>query len=164
MAQTLEGIKGGEGLIKVGTTGTVSSLMMRELDQISAVPNQQVPSPSKPQTLPASVAGTTRKQLQPRKSLDEASSSGSSNIINHRSSGIATKTKLKGRHTHRVPMLGSDSFPVERSPIRQKNGKKKSNIVEIVDIKCGHPDKAWATPISNSLKKLGFSKLSESRI
>ncbi|MED6184115.1 hypothetical protein PIB30_044307 [Stylosanthes scabra] len=156
MAQSMESIKNGEEPIKLGTTGTISSLMMKELDQISATPKQQVPSSlSKPQQLSASVAaGNPGKQLQSRKSLDEASSSGSS--------GIATKTRLNGRHTHRIPMLGSDGFPVERTPVKHRNDKKKSHIVEVVDIKCGHPNKAWGNPISSSLKKLGFSKLSES--
>ncbi|KAL1370404.1 uncharacterized protein LOC127741104 [Arachis duranensis] len=150
-------IKNGEELIKVGTTGTISSLMMKELDQNSAAPNQQIPSSlSKPQQLSTSVAaGNPGKQLQPRKSLDEASSSGSS--------GIASKTRLNGRHNrHRIPMLNSDGFPAERTSIKHRNNKKRSNIVEVVDIKCGHPNKAWGNPISNSLKKLGFSKLSES--
>ncbi|KAK3011611.1 hypothetical protein RJ639_011679 [Escallonia herrerae] len=40
--------------------------------------------------------------------------------------------------------------------------KKGSYMVEIVDVKCGNPDRAWASPIANRLKKLGFSKLSES--
>ena len=42
--------------------------------------------------------------------------------------------------------------------------KKGSNIVESVDIKCGNQDRAWASPITNCLKKLGFLKLSESII
>ncbi|KAJ1389586.1 hypothetical protein SESBI_38204 [Sesbania bispinosa] len=168
MAQTLEGIKGGGGSIKLGTTGTISSLMTRELDQISSVPHKQVASRSKPRTLAVSVpcGTTTPKRLQPRKSSDEASSSGSNKTTNRRNPGMSQKTKANGRNTHRIPMLGSDSFSVDKSPVtvRQKNDKKIPNIVEVVDIKCGNAEKAWATPLTSRLKKLGFSKLSESII
>lgn len=160
--QTLEGIKGGGGSVKVGTTGTISSLMTRELEQqISSAPHKQVSSRTKPRThlVSSSNNNPTPKRLQPRKSSDEASTSSSGS---HRISGIAQKTKINGRHhSHRVPMLGSDGFVVDRSPRREKNEKKITNIVEVVDIKCGNPDKAWATPLANRLKKLSFSKLSE---
>ncbi|XP_028758569.1 uncharacterized protein LOC114717553 [Neltuma alba] len=158
MAQTdtLEGIKGGGGSIKVGTIGTISSLMTRELEQQnSPAPHKQVTSRTKPRAL-SSNNNTTPRKLHPRKSFDEASSS--SGI--HRSTKIPQKTKSNGRHSHRAPMLGFDSF-VDRSPMREKNDKKIPNIVEVVDIKCGSSDKAWATPLTNRLKKLGFSKLSE---
>ncbi|XP_027343839.1 uncharacterized protein LOC113856285 [Abrus precatorius] len=155
-----------EGTIMVGTTGTISSLMTKELDQIqnSSPPHPQVSSTSKPR-ISVTRGSTTPKQLQPRKSFGEASSSrsSSSDIVNHRSTGIGSKIKLNGKHTHQIPMLGSNNFPSDTCPVRKKNDKKKkSNIVEVVDIKCGYVDKAWATPITNSLKKLGFSKLSES--
>ncbi|XP_027332279.1 uncharacterized protein LOC113847392 [Abrus precatorius] len=166
MAQSLEGIKGGGGSIKLGTTGTISSLMTRELDHISSAPHKQVSSRSKPQALPVSIpcGNTTPKRLQPRKSSVEASSSGSSKSTNRRSPGLSQKTKTSGRNTHRIPMLGSDSFSVDRVPVREKNDKKLPNIVEVVDIKCGNAEKAWATPLTSRLKKLGFSKLSESII
>lgn len=185
MAQTLESMKGKGGSIKLGTTGTISSLMTRELDHISSVPHkQQVSSTNKPRTrtLPVSVpcssssssssttTSATPKRLQPRKSSDEASSSGNSKNTNRRSlgNGISQKTKASGRTrntTHRMPMLSSDSnFSVDRTPIKEKIDKKKLNIVEVVDIKCGNAEKAWATPLTSRLKKLGFSKLSESII
>ena len=166
MAQTLEGIKGGGGSIKLGTTGTISSLMTRELDQISSAPHKQVSSTSKPRTLPLSVAcgSTTPKRLQPRKSSDEASSSERSNSTNHSSPGKAQKTRSGDRSTQRIPILGYDNFPVDRSPATEKNDKKIPKVVEVVDIKCGNADKAWATPVTSRLKKLGFSKLSESII
>jgi hypothetical protein len=173
MAQTLEGMKGKGGSIKLGTTGTVGSLMTRELDHISSVSHKQhVSSRNKPRTLPVSVPCTststgtsaTPKRLQPRKSSDEASGSGSgsSKITNHRTKANSTTS----RNTHRIPMLGSaDNFSLDRTPAREKkNDKKKPNIVEVVDIKCGNADKTWATPLASRLKKLGFSKLSESII
>ncbi|KAK7305070.1 hypothetical protein VNO77_42969 [Canavalia gladiata] len=163
--RSMEGIKGEEGAVMVGTTGTISSLMTRELDQISCCSHRPVSSTSKAQ-ISVTCGSSTPKQLQPRKSFGEAggSSSSSNNKNNIISPGIGPKTKLNGKHTHQIPMLGSQNFPLDTSPVRRKkNGKKKkSNIVEVVDIKCGYADKAWATPITNSLKKLGFSKLSES--
>jgi hypothetical protein len=169
MAQTLEGMKGKGGSIKLGTTGTVGSLMTRELDHISSASHKQhVSSRNKPRTLPVSVPCTstgtsaTPKRLQPRKSSDEASGSGSSKITNHRTKANSTSRN----NTHRIPMLGSaDNFSLDRTPAREKkNDKKKPNIVEVVDIKCGNADKTWATPLASRLKKLGFSKLSESII
>ncbi|KAL2322602.1 hypothetical protein Fmac_026981 [Flemingia macrophylla] len=157
----MEGIEGDKGAVTVGTTGTISLLMTRELDQITSDPHQQISSTSKPR-ISVSSGSTTPKGPQPRKSF-EASSSSSSNIINHINLGIGPKKKLNGKHTHQTPMLGSNNLPLEASPVtKKKDKKKKSKIVEIVDIKCGYVDKAWSTPITNSLKKLGFSKLSES--
>ncbi|XVF77550.1 hypothetical protein PTKIN_Ptkin14bG0054000 [Pterospermum kingtungense] len=174
MVQKLEDIKGGGGSIKLGTTGTISSLMTRELSSIKPAPAPQTPSGSfkhKSQTIPVSVAcgsAATPKRLQQlRKSMDGASTSGSSNSMSHRSpqTGLSQKTKGFPRYSHQVPMLGSDNTALDRTPSRQKHDKKRvSNIVEVVDIKCGNPDRAWASPITNRLKKLGFSKLSESII
>lgn len=62
-------------------------------------------------------------------------------------------------------MLGSDNIALERTPTREKTDKKLPiNIVEVVDIKCGNSDtnRAWTSPITSRLRKLGFSKLSES--
>ncbi|KAK3199594.1 hypothetical protein Dsin_023009 [Dipteronia sinensis] len=157
MVQTLEAIKGGGGSIRVGTTGTIGALMTRELESVKSAPN----------TPRASVAGaaTTAKRLQQRKSLDEASTSGStSNNINRGNPETARKTKGHTKSTHTIPMLGSDNIALDRTPSRQKTDRKGTNIVEIVDIKCRNPDRAWSKPITSKLKKLGFSKLSESSI
>lgn len=173
MVQKLEAIKGGGGSIKVGTTGTISSLMTRELDTIKSAPQTPVSFRHKPQTIPISVAcgSVTPKKLQQRKSFDHgASTSGSgssnSNIMKYESTHqTAQKVKSIHKNIHQVPMLGSNNnIALERTASRQKNDKKVvSNIVEVVDIKCGNPDKAWANPITNRLKKLGgFSKLSDS--
>ena len=51
-----------------------------------------------------------------------------------------------------------------RTPVREKKDKKIPDIVEIVDIKYGNAEKAWATPLASRLKKLNFSKLSKSII
>ncbi|XP_014503636.1 uncharacterized protein LOC106763964 [Vigna radiata var. radiata] len=171
MAQTVEVVKGGGGSIKLGTTGTISSLMTRELDHVPSAPKKLVSSTrTKTQTLPVSVpcGSATQKRLQPRKSSVEASSSGSSRNTNRRGPGNGmpqkTKTKTNGRNTQTIPMLSSDKSSLSRTPVREKNDKKIPNIVEVVDIKCGSAEKAWATPLASRLKKLGFSKLSESII
>ncbi|XVF70583.1 hypothetical protein PTKIN_Ptkin11bG0174000 [Pterospermum kingtungense] len=171
MVQKLEAIKGGGGSIKVGTTGTIGSLMTRELDSIKPAPQAPVTFRHKPQTVPVSVAcgSITPKKLQQRKSMDGASTSGSSssNSMSYKSPHTAQKAKSIHKNIHQVPMLGSDNVALDRTPSRQKSDKKVvSNIVEVVDIKCGNPDRssAWASPITNRLKKLGFSKLSESII
>ncbi|KAG6634578.1 hypothetical protein I3843_12G127000 [Carya illinoinensis] len=162
MVQKLETIKGRGGSIRVGTTGTISSLMTRELDSIKFAPQMPVSSRTKPQSVPVLVpyGGTTPKRPQPRKSSDMASSS----YNDHRSPEITRKNKSYSTNIHRIPMLAVDSIILDRIPSGEKNDKKGSNIVEIVDIRCGKQDRAWASPIANRLKKLGFSKLSESII
>ncbi|KAB2086307.1 hypothetical protein ERO13_A04G019100v2 [Gossypium hirsutum] len=155
MAHKLEAIHGGGGSIKVGTKGTISSLMTEELDSIKTP--RQTPPRHKSQGIPASVAcsSTTLKRLQPRKSLDGAGTSRGRNSTSY-------KSPQSTKNVHQMPILGSENVALERTPIRQKSDKKVvSNIVEVVDIKCGNSDRAWSTPITNRLKKLGFSKLSE---
>lgn len=167
MVQKLEDIRNGGGSIRLGTTGTIGNLMTRELESMKSAAEAPLSSGGKPKSIsvPVSCGANTSKRLQPRKSLDEASSSGSSSNIKRRSSP-ETPRKQKGylKSTHRVPMLGSENSSLDRTPSRAKPEKKAANIVEIVDMKCGHPDRAWATPITSKLKKLGFSKLSESMI
>ncbi|XP_065620532.1 LOW QUALITY PROTEIN: uncharacterized protein LOC111998887 [Quercus suber] len=134
MVQTLEAIKGGGGSIRVGTTGTISSLMTRELDSIKSAPQMPLsPELNHVQYLFAIPCGAT------------------------------TSKRVYTRNTHRIPCLVRDSIALDRT-LSRKTEKKGSNIVEIVDINCGNQDRAWANPISitNRLKKLGFSKLSES--
>lgn len=162
MAQTLEAIKGGGGSVKVGSTGTISALMSRELQSVKyASPNPETSAEKSPQPadLVASEAATP-KRLKPKVSADEASSSGSNGNINHKNPEITRKTK---HHTSKsqIPILVSDNISTDGTPIRAKPNKKGSYIVEVVDVKCGSPDRAWASPITNRLKKLGFSKLSE---
>lgn len=150
--QTLEAIKGGGGSIKVGTTGTINALMTRELQSIKVASPNTVRSP-KTAVEPNDAARDTKP-----KEADEASTS-SSNTMNEK--------KTKHHHTRkgsRNPILHhSDSVSVDGSgsPNTRKTDKKGSCLVEIVDIKCGVPDKNWANPITNRFKKLSFSKLSE---
>ena len=62
-------------------------------------------------------------------------------------------------------MLDFDNISLDGSTTRrEKPDKRGSYMFEVVDIKCSTPDRTWASPITNRLKKLGFSKLSESII
>ena len=162
MVQKLEAIKGGGGSTRVGTTGTIGALITRELESIKPSPRASASVQAKPGTILVSVpcSATTPRKLQARKSLDEASSSG----MNRRSPETRQKMKNFNKSTHHMPMFGSDSIILDRTPSRKKSDKKATKIVEIVDIRCGSPDRTWANPITSKLKKLGFSKLSESTV
>ncbi|XP_059277875.1 uncharacterized protein LOC132032092 [Lycium ferocissimum] len=163
--QTLEAIKGSGGSIKVGTTGTISALMSRELDSKKLSPQAPVSCRSRSPTVCSFIAGraTSPERVKPRTSSDEASSSGMSEG-KKKSLEIARKTKHSGRKTHQIPILESENISLDRTPVRQKPERKGHHIVEIVDINCGDVDITWAGPIKNRLKKLGFSKLSESPV
>ncbi|CAI0379944.1 unnamed protein product [Linum tenue] len=149
MVPKLEAIKGGGGSIKVGATGTISALMTRELESAKSSPQTSSPRALKLRTASVSVPCSV--------STTPTSTSGS------RTPETLRKAKQQAKGSHRVPMLGSDNLTLERTPVREKRSNKKViNLVEVVDIKCGSPDGTWATPLTSKLKKLGFSKLSES--
>ncbi|KAG8365068.1 hypothetical protein BUALT_Bualt18G0065700 [Buddleja alternifolia] len=131
MVQTLEAIKGGGGSIKVGATGTISALMSRELEPTKS-------------SVSVSSGDTTPRKLKPRTSSDEASSSSTRSVKNHR--GPET-VRRKKQSSHQIPILTAGDVSVDGTPIRQKPVKKGPTIVEIVDIKCGNPDKAWVRRI-----------------
>ncbi|KAI5641837.1 hypothetical protein M9H77_00385 [Catharanthus roseus] len=166
MVQTLEAIRGGGGSIKVGTTGKIGALMLRELESVKPVVQTPVAHKSMPPAESASTVGSSAKVVSKSRALvDEASSSsGSSNITKHTTSEVVRKSKHHHKSSNQIPMLESDNISIGGTPIRQKSDKRISYMVEVVDIKCGNPDRAWASPITNRLKKLGFSKLSESII
>ncbi|KAJ4875543.1 Uncharacterized protein Rs2_40561 [Raphanus sativus] len=177
MAQKLELIRGGGGSIKIGATGTVATLMTRELDSMKQQPSPQTPT-TKPirTTIPVSVdcgtSSSTPRRPKARKSSDEASSSNVRTPKGHHitksthqlpnvvgSDNVRTpKGHNAKKSTHQLPMLGSDNVSLQGTPRREK----RMNIVDIVDVKCGNPDRAWANPITSRLRKLGFSKLNES--
>lgn len=144
MVQTLQDIRGGGGSIKLGTTGTISALMSRELEaKDSAL--KVVPSLNSSASI-----STSDEAFRTLKSGDEASSSG---VKNHKCPQIPRKD-----NTPRIPMLKSDDTTVDGTPATKKPVKK----VDIVGIKCGNPNKLWVNHITYRLKKLGFSKLSDS--
>ncbi|KAI3849028.1 hypothetical protein MKX03_011471 [Papaver bracteatum] len=171
MVSEPELIKGAGGSIRVGTTGTISSLITKEMDnRNSAQKHTPISTKRKPATIPLSLpsGSTPRTSLQRRRTTNEASSSSSSSStstsnINRRSSTSSARQSTGKKSTHDLPMLGSEDIPLERTPYRATSSNKKGpNIVEVVDIKCGKSEKSWSTPISSRLKKLGFSKLSVS--
>lgn len=157
MVQTLEEIRGGGGSIKVGTMGTIGALMSRELENVK--PELQINGPADCDSLP--IGASTQKTVKSRPQVNKASSS--SSHTNHINPENVRKTKHYTRKSQ-IPMLDSDNISIDGTPIRQKSDKRLSYMAEVVDIKCGSPDRAWASPITNRLKKLGFSKLSESII
>lgn len=159
MAQTLEAIKGGGGSIKVGTTGTINALMSRELQSVKVPSLIKSPKTSMDQPNNASIDAKPKAKVQ----TDEATSSCSGGTTTNEKETGGGSRKPKHHHARtasRNPFLRSDSVDGNGTPARKKNDKKASCIVEIVDVKCGVPDKAWANPITNKLKKLSFSKLS----
>ncbi|KAI3456953.1 hypothetical protein Pfo_013616 [Paulownia fortunei] len=157
MVQTLEAIRGGGGSVKVGTTGTISALMSREIESTKSASK----GPSLCTSVSVLASDITPRKLKSRTSVDEASSSGTSNVKNDKCPETVRKTKHYTGGTHQIPMLAAGNISIDGTPIRQKPIKKGPGVVEIVDIKCGNPDKTWANPITR-LKKLGFSKLSDS--
>ncbi|KAL5972703.1 hypothetical protein ACLOJK_039508 [Asimina triloba] len=156
MVPTLEAIKGGGGSIKVGSTGTIASLMNKELESTNHMPRASISSGRKTPTVPVYVpCGAIPRRTQPRKNSpnEASSSSGGQNIpVNAQK----MRSSLQ-KNDHHVPMLCSESIPMERDASNEKPNKKGSSLVEVVDLKCGNPDKVWCS----RRKRTSFSKLSE---
>ncbi|KAG6592032.1 hypothetical protein SDJN03_14378, partial [Cucurbita argyrosperma subsp. sororia] len=180
MVQKLQPIKGGGGSINVGATGTISSLMMRELESMRCDPKKSVTpriKSSSSSTRTVSSAASIPNRLQQSKSFDAASipnrlqqsksfdevSNRRYNTVNNRSFGKShNATKAGSRDVHRMPMLGSNDVYTDGHSYREKPERKGLRAVPIVDVKCNNPDRAWSSrPLSSRLRKLGFSKLSE---
>uniref|UniRef100_A0A1D1Z2W2 Uncharacterized protein n=1 Tax=Anthurium amnicola TaxID=1678845 RepID=A0A1D1Z2W2_9ARAE len=161
MAQMVDVANSNGGTIKVGTTGTIGSLMTRELESIKDTPSVSEGSRKKTQTGPVSVpCGAAPKKIQPRRNSPNESGSysgsGNGNINRRKVEDVQKPRNTTQRNGHKVPMLSSGNIIIDKNASRNKPGKKGSSyIVEIVDLKCGNP-------MSSRLKKLGFSKLSES--
>ncbi|VFQ82550.1 unnamed protein product [Cuscuta campestris] len=165
MVPTLEAIQGGGGSMKVGTTGTISSLVSKELDGVKSSPQtaagpvrKKLPPPSICSFVAGSATSPTKRmtpKTPPLSSSNEAITG-----KDHDSPEVTRKTKNYTRNTHEIPILESESCSVDETPVRQKGARKGSRIAEIVDIKCGSCEKRWASPVKNPLKKFSFSKLS----
>ncbi|XP_049415098.1 uncharacterized protein LOC125877864 [Solanum stenotomum] len=165
MVQTLESIRGGGGSIKVGTTGTISALMSRELDSKPSASTTSVSRRYRSPTVCSFAAGdaTSPKRTKPRTSIDKASCSWASED-NKNDSEIVRKVKHYNCRTPQIPILESENISVDGTRIRKKPDRKGLALVEIVDIKCGSSGKTHANLMKNSLKKNSFSKLSESPV
>ncbi|CAN6205553.1 unnamed protein product [Urochloa humidicola] len=149
-------VHGEGGAIKVGTTGTIGSLMTRELDAIKVAPQATATPRLRRQGCPVSVSCGTPRKIVLKKSWSDVSSSSNGNRTDCVSAEEACKPRrVSRRNTLDSPMLRSDCALVDRSPNTSKAKKKGSGYgVEVVDVKCSNP-------MSSRLRKLGFSKLSE---
>ncbi|KAJ0966139.1 hypothetical protein J5N97_027277 [Dioscorea zingiberensis] len=163
ISQKPEATNGNGCMIKVGTTGTIGSLMTRELEFMKEAPHASSSTQKKPQSPPVSVpcGSTPRKSQLKRNSTNESSSSSGSTTSSNGNTGHnknptnAQKPKHHPRkNVHRVPMLGSEDVNADKTNNRDEK-RPNSYIVEVVDLKC-------TNPMTSRLKKLGFSKLSES--
>ncbi|XP_049343449.1 uncharacterized protein LOC125807750 [Solanum verrucosum] len=166
MVQTLESIRGGGGSIKVGTTGTISALMSRELDSKPSASTTSVSRRYRSPTVCSFAAGdaTSPKRTKPRTSIDKASCSWASEDHKNDSEIVRKAKQYYNCRTPQIPMLKSENISVDGTPIRKKPDRKGLALVEIVDIKCGSSGKTHANLMKNSLKKNSFSKLSESPV
>ncbi|OEL37261.1 hypothetical protein BAE44_0001722 [Dichanthelium oligosanthes] len=150
-------VHGEGGAIKVGTTGTIGSLMTRELDATKVAPQATATPRLRRQGCPVSVScGATPRKIVLRKGSSDVSSSSNDNRTDRVSAEEACKPqRISRRNTLDSPMLRSDCAFVDRNPNTGKAKKKGSGYgVEVVDVKCSNP-------MSSRLRKLGFSKLSE---
>lgn len=163
ISQKPETTNGNGYAIKVGATGTIGSLMSRELESMKEGSQASSSTQKKPQSPPVSVpcGSTPRKTQLRRNSTSDSSSSSSSTCSSNSNTGLnkiptnAQKPKQNPwKNGHRMPMLGADDVNADRMNNRDQK-KPNSYIVEVVDLKCSNP-------MSSRLKKLGFSKLSES--
>ncbi|KAF0905340.1 hypothetical protein E2562_003936 [Oryza meyeriana var. granulata] len=166
------------GAVKVGTTGTIGSLMTRELEAIKGAPLQAAAAvPTTPrlrrQSSPVSVpCGASPRKIALRKSSSNLSSSGGSSHGSGRrtdrvsaeeeEAAAAFKPATRRSSTPASsPMLRSYGVLVEDRSSSKARKKKAATAagcrvagVEVVDVRCGNP-------MSSRLRRLGFSKLSE---
>lgn len=151
---------GGTSKIKVGTTGKISVLMRRELESTRSESAQaSAPCRRKCQTGPLSVSCRTRTQGNGQSSGGSLRSSGHGGGSQ---GGTHRKTRSPRLSSHHAPFLSSDEVFPHGTPNRELSGGRKGcRIVQIVDIKCGSSERGWSTPMAGRLKKLGFSRLSQ---
>ncbi|XP_031501411.1 uncharacterized protein LOC116265034 [Nymphaea colorata] len=176
MVDTVEATENGVAApVRIGTTGTIGSLMIRELESMKvAQKTADRPRKSTPTTPVSVLCGSTPKKAPAKKTLptepgtSSSSSSGGCNGVAAKSSRASQKTTRNNqlKTEHQIPMLDSENGIIDKQCCRKMTDKKTSTsgsgsyIVEVVDVKCGGTDKIWSGPIT-SLKKLGFSKLSD---
>lgn len=145
-------------VIKVGSTGTVASLMSRELDNIKIT--QVTPQDA---AASSSNANTRRKKYQ-SSPVSVPCGANPKKIVSPKKSNLSKEEadklprSVRKNNGRDAPMLRGDCAGTNQnsSPSFAKSGKKGHlNAVEVVDLKCNNP-------MSSRLRKLGFSKLSES--
>lgn len=159
MTRAAELVHGEGGTIKVGTTGTIGSLITQELEAIKVTPRAAATPQLRRQGCPVSVpCGANPRKIVLRKSSSNVASNSSNNGRTDRVSSEEScqqTRKISRRHTFSSPILHSDGVLADRSSSMEKVKKKGNRYgVEVVDVKCSNP-------MSSRLRKLGFSKLSE---
>jgi hypothetical protein len=154
-------VHGEGGTIKVGTTGTIGSLMTRELDAVKVAPPPPAaaghPRLRRHQGCPVSVpcgAATPRKTVLRKSSSDISGGSRADRVSAE--DACCKPRRVSRRNTFDSPMLRSDGALVDVRTPSGGRAKKKGGVygVELVDVKCGNP-------MTSRLRKLGFCKLSE---
>uniref|UniRef100_A0A0D9WZJ8 Uncharacterized protein n=1 Tax=Leersia perrieri TaxID=77586 RepID=A0A0D9WZJ8_9ORYZ len=153
------------GAVKVGTTGTIGSLMTRELEAINK--SEPATPRRRRQGSPVSVpcVASPRKIIALRKSSTFNNVSDSGRRTDRVSAEEADAGKLTARRSSTAaasssPMLRSDGSEIVDGRRRSKAKKAAAAAgcrvagVEVVDVRCGNP-------MSSRLRRLGFSKLSE---
>ncbi|KAL0911328.1 hypothetical protein M5K25_019461 [Dendrobium thyrsiflorum] len=154
MTQLSEIPEGSGDSIKIGTVGTIGSLMSQELNSMSTT---QVASSYQKKILatPLSVpCADASKTTQPNKILANEASSSNKHKAHHLSTSQKPMQKPL-KNGQRAPIPTNEEVQTDKKTRRNKNSKKgHTYIVEVVDIKCNNP-------MSSRLKKLGFTKLSE---
>lgn len=153
MTQMPEIPQGSGDSIKIGAVGTIGSLMSQELDSMNAT--QAASSSQKkilntPLSLPSADAS---KRTPPSKTLSNEGSSSDNHNAHHLSNAQKAKQKPL-KDGQRAPILTNEAHTDKETRRNKPNKKGHTHIVEIVDIKCNNP-------MSSRLKKLGFTKLSE---
>lgn len=153
MTQIPEIPEGSGDSIKIGTVGTIGSLMSQELESMNST---RVASSSQKKFLtnPLSVpCADASKRAQPGKILSNETSTSNNHNAHHLSNAQKPKQKPL-QNGQRAPILTNEAHTDKKTRKNMPNKKGRTYIVEVVDIKCNNP-------MSSRLKKLGFTKLSE---
>ncbi|KAJ4789603.1 hexon [Rhynchospora pubera] len=143
----------GDAFINVGSTGTIGVLMSKELDSTTK---------NLARAKTSSLSSTDSKKMQ---SSPISVPCGGIVMLNrkmqrNKTMPIREKPRIVNpRKSSQVPILHSnDNIIMESASMTDSSIWKgqNCNFVKVVDLKCGN------NPMSSRLRKLGFSKLSES--
>lgn len=150
MSQTHQIPQGSADPVEIGTIGTIGSLMSQELDTVNSV---QASSSFRKKNTAAPISASAPKSSRP----SEKPSTKVSSCEDHNARRLGNAEKAKRNFPRNgllvpIPSEGTNSGRKTREKMLGKKGH--GCLVEIVDVKCNNP-------MSSRLKKLGFSKLSE---
>ncbi|KAK8942443.1 hypothetical protein KSP39_PZI009377 [Platanthera zijinensis] len=154
MSQTPQIPEGSADTVEIGTIGTISSLMSQELDTVNSV-HASSSFRKKNTTAPISASISVSAPKSARASEKPSTKASSGEDHNTRRLSNADKGKQNFPRNGRLVPIPSEGTNLGRRTREKMPGKKGHGcLVEIVDVKCNNP-------MSSRLKKLGFSKLSE---